>query len=454
MTGLPSPRHWTLGFWSALVCVLFVWTAYAEVLRIGYWKKHRTLNYDIETYYHYLPSTFIHGDALNLGYVAELDSTTLHPGEGQRAHGVIVHAGTGHHVNKCTCGVALFELPFFLITHAGCTLFDPDIADGYSAPYQLAVSLSAIVSTLCGLLLLRVFLLRYTHDRASALALIIIAFGTNLFFYSTVDSGMPHSFLFLLFSAVLERTDAWYRSPTRWKAAVLGLALGAIALIRPIDVLVVIVPLLWPMEGGLRAKRALFKAHVGHFLPVVSCAALPLLPQLVYWKATTDQWLYWSYGEEGFNWADPHIIDGLFSYRKGWFVYSPLALLGFIGLAWMFFKRSWHAFALPFTVFFPLAFYVIFSWYQWWYGGGFGCRPLISSLALLALPIALLAQWTMERSKALALVLALCVIAGIRLNMLQQDQYVQTIMHWDSMTRERYWEIWGHTNWDGLREFP
>lgn len=33
-----------------MVCLLFTWAAVSEVFDIGYWKRHRTLNYDIETY--------------------------------------------------------------------------------------------------------------------------------------------------------------------------------------------------------------------------------------------------------------------------------------------------------------------------------------------------------------------------------------------------------------------
>ena len=436
------------------MCALFIWSAVSEVLDLGYWKRQRTLNYDIETYYHYLPSTLIHGDPLDLGYVAALDSTVLHPGEGQRAHGMSLHPSTGHHVNKCTYGVALMELPFFLGAHAATIAFAPGIADGYSAPYQLAVSLSAIASTLLGLLLLRVFLRRYTDDRATAISLIILAFGTNLFFYSTVDSGMPHSYLFLLFALVLERTDAWHRRPSYRSAAAIGLAIGATALIRPVDVIIVCIPLMWPVLVPGSTKRGLIVDNIGMWLLAGLCALMPLLPQFLYWKTATGDAFYWSYGDEHFNWSDPHLLDGLFSYRKGWFVYTPLALIGFAGLGLMVARKGQRAFAWPIILFFTITLYITFCWHQWWYGGSFGCRPLVGSLALLALPMALLTERIMRVPKAFIAVFALAMLAGIHLNLFQQRQYVQTIIHWDSMSRERYREVWGHANWDGLREFP
>ena len=346
------------------------------------------------------------------------------------------------------------ELPFFLLAHGYCVVFEPAIADGYSAPYQLMVSLSAICSTFLGMLVLVTFLRRHTHDRAIACALLILTLGTNLFFYSTVDSGMPHSYLFLLFCIVLERSDPWHHRPAMNKAVAIGLALGMIALIRPVDVLVGVLPLLWPIAQGGLSKWHLSRSHGGQLVVLCLCAALPILPQIAYWKAATGQWLYWSYEGEGFNWSDPHIIDGLFGFRKGWFVYSPLVLLGFIGLLMMMLRPKWRALAWPVVVYFTLAFYITFSWRSWWYGGGFGCRPMVEALALLALPMAVLAQDLLERNKTLLVAFALVLLAGIHLNRFQQDQYEQTIIHWDSMTRERYWEVWGHAHWDGLKEFP
>ncbi len=424
------------------------------MLQLGFWERHRTLNYDIETYYHYLPATFIHHDVRDLRYVAALDSLVLHPGEGQVGHGIQHSTGTGHDVLKVTYGVSLFEAPLFLVAHALCKLPASKYeADGYSPPYQLAVSQSTILFTFLALLLLRAFLLRHASDGASSLALIVIAFGTNLYFYSTIDSGMSHAYLFFLFAAVLERTDAWHRSPTRGKAIGLGLALGLILLTRPIDIIVVVVPLLWTHDLGLRAKWKLVQENASHIVFAAIAALLPLIPQLLYWKATTGQFIHYAYQGEGFNWTDPHIVDGLFSYRKGWFVWSPLVVLGLVGSAMMLLRKEWRSRALPLMAFYPPAVYAIFSWHEWWYGGGFGSRPMVDSLPLLALPMAVLFEQSVKRRTLIHAGLVVIVLAGVRLNLFQQDQYKQTIIRWDGMTKDRYWEVWGHGNWVGLKPF-
>ena len=453
VAGHNDRRHWTQGLWSAIVCMLFALMAVQEIMDIHFWRDLRVLEWDAEAYYQYLPATFIHGDVRELGYVADLDDG-LHKDKPSN-YGIFTVKETGWDCLKYTYGVALFEAPMFFAAHAYChSPFTGHLADGYSAPYQLGVALSSVIFSFLGLLVLRRFLLRHVGDRATALAITAIALGTNLFFYSTVNSGMGHPYLFFLFAAVLERTDAWHRAPSRGKAVGLGLALGLVLLTRPIDFIVVIVPILWSCGPGWRAKWALVREHRAHLALAAIALVLPLIPQFLYWHATTGHFIFYSYRSEGFNWGDPHIIDGLFSYRKGWFVWSPLVTLGFIGLAVMVADRSTRALAWPLIAFFPPALYGIFCWYQWWYGGGFGSRPLVDTLPLLALPIAVLAEKALDKHVLLGALLALVILAGVRLNLFQQKQYLSTIVHWDGMTKERYWEIWGHENWEGLKPFP
>src|SRR5690606_20575959 len=62
--------------------------------------------------------------------------------------------------------------------------------------------------------------------------------------------------------------------------------------------------------------------------------------QMIYWKTQTGHWLYFSYEGEQFYFDNPHIIDGLFGYRKGLLVYSPILIFGFAGLILMIFRRG------------------------------------------------------------------------------------------------------------------
>ncbi|MFO7610005.1 MAG: hypothetical protein R6X35_12570, partial [Candidatus Krumholzibacteriia bacterium] len=66
-----------------------------------------------------------------------------------------------------------------------------------------------------------------------------------------------------------------------------------------------------------------------------------------FWGQTsTGQFVFNSYMEEGFFFLKPKFFHGLFSYRKGWLVYSPVMTMAIIGFIWMRYKVS--------SLFFPL----------------------------------------------------------------------------------------------------
>jgi hypothetical protein len=61
-------------------------------------------------------------------------------------------------------------------------------------------------------------------------------------------------------------------------------------------------------------------------------------------------------------------------------------IFAFAGIIVLWKRRS--PYALPVTIFVPLNIYIIFSWWCWWYGGGFGQRAFIDSYALMAVATA------------------------------------------------------------------
>lgn len=427
------------GWPSALVVFFFVFAALTEIHKFGAWRKAELFEWDIEGYHHYLPATIIHGDAGDLSYVDELDRR-IHRAQDHARFGIHRIASTGKDQNKFTCGVALFNLPGFLAAHAYALATDPASADGYTRPYQVAVMLSTVLFAALGLWLLREFLLRYVPGRDATVALVIIAFGTNLFFYSTLNAGMSHAYVFFLFAWVLWLTDRWHQEQRAIHATLIGLAVGWSLLTRPTDGLILLVPLLWRSGPKGTSSLAIIRRHPRHLLWALLAALIIILPQSLYWKHVTGSFLHYSYHDEGFDFLHPHIIDGLFSYRKGWLLYHPLVAIGFFGLFLMVVRRVTRAMAVPIAVYTLLAIYVVFSWEQWWYGGSFGCRPLIPALALLALPMAEVSASLFRLRRWIWLLLIVVVAGGIKLNMFQQDLYRKAVLHWSEETREGYWD--------------
>lgn len=424
---------------SALAVLFFVLAALIEIHKFGAWRKAELFEWDIEGYHHYLPATIIHGDVSDLSYVDSLDRM-MHDVQDHTSFGIHRMESTGRHLNKFTYGVSLFNLPGFLIAHAYARFTDSAMADGYTRPYQIAVMLSTVLFAAIGLWLLSEFLLRCVSGRDATVALVIIGFGTNLFFYSTLNSGMSHAYVFFLFAWVLWLTDRWHRENRPVHATLIGLAVGWSLLTRPTDGLILIVPLLWRSGPESTGSLEIIRRHPAHLLWALLAMLIIWLPQLLYWKLVTGSFIHYSYHDEGFDFAHPHILDGLFSYRKGWLLYHPLVAIGIIGLLLMLVRRGTRDMAVPVAVYIVLTIYVVFSWEQWWYGGSFGCRPLIPALALLALPMARLSETLFRFRKWAWLLLLLVVAGGIKLNMFQQDLYRKTHLHWSETNKESYWE--------------
>jgi hypothetical protein len=160
---------------------------------------------------------------------------------------------------------------------------------------------------------------------------------------------------------------------------------------------------------------------------------------LGYWKIATGNWIHYSYGNEGFNFSSPKILQGLFSFQNGLFIYSPILILSLVGFWWSnkyFSKLKW-----AFILFFIVDLYVVFSWWCWWYVG-FGMRALIETYTLLALPLAatLTELWKQKLTRYAAFI---CIIGCIGLNIFQMTQFQRGVIYHQGMTWEAYKFVFG-----------
>lgn len=396
------------------------------------WKNLKVIQHDVIFLYEYLPALFIYGD-LSFAFTDRLPK--------ELADQIWLRTtDTGARVPKMTAGAALLYAPFFLAAHLTAILVGIP-ANGYSWIYHYFIVLGAITYAITGLILLRRLLLATFSDTVVAITLVSIFAATNLLYYTTIESGMTHAYSFFLFALWLRLTAAWHARPQTGTALALGATLGLLTLVRPSNVVVALVFLLYLPDhlGTWRQKLDLLRRNSIQLVPALVAAALVLSPQLAYWKYFTGSWLYYSYGDETFFFSRPHIIDGLFSYRKGLLVYTPVMALAFAGFALLWTRaRPWF---WSVTVFTAVNLYVVFSWWCWWYGGSFGSRALIESYAIWALPLAaiyarLLSSRPSVKTVAIAVVGMLAIV-----NLFQTWQYRRTLIHWDSMTQEAYWSV-------------
>lgn len=410
------------------------------------WNTNTLYGGDAWGYYAYLPALFIYGDLDDpvTTYQATAEVTGFVPSLPEPGGELHQHPN-GNHIIKYTCGVALFELPFFLSGHllAG-TL---GIAqNGYTLPYRLSIHLGMLVYLFWGMYLLYRVLLRIVKSNIAIFTLAVIALATNLHYYSVYNGVMAHTVLFFLYSALLYSTVRIYEAPRKKWALLLGLSAGCIILIRPVEIICLALPLLY----GVTTRKALHERwqFLGKHWPLVLLTGLVIaccgFPQLLYWKHSTGSFLYYSYADEGFNWLRPNISGGLFSFKNGWLTYTPVMLLSLIGIYFLIRRRSDWLWSV--LVFLPLHIYITYSWWCWYYNG-FGSRPMVEAYALLAFPLAYFLEVAF-RKKWSALAVTIPLLFFSALNLFQTYQTYQGVLLTEAGNRGHYWSVFGKTKLD------
>lgn len=423
-----NPLSLTVGFLA-----LIIWFTY--IFNLSIWKKNQVIQWDIISYYSYVPATFIYHD-LSFKFKNKLPKDF--PGKiwGRKVE------STGAYVQKMTLGLAIMYTPFFLAGHVHALLGGYD-ANGYTEPYSMWLVIGSVIFAFLALLVLRKILLRYFTDLVTAITLIIIFFGTNLFYYTVHMGQMSHVYSFFIISVFIYYTLLWHDKPTLVKTLILALSGGIIVLIRPTNiVLPMSVFIFYNLynQATLKAKYQLFIKNWYFIIIIIVVAFSIVFLQLLYWKTYSGEWIYKSYGKEGFFFSQPHILDGMFSYRNGWLIYTPVMILAILGIPLLFKKLKEYSWVL--VAFLPIQLFIVYSWWCWWYGGSFGSRPMIDTYALLAIPMALVIREALRSKIWIYLPLLALLAFFVRLNVFQTKQFSITLLHYDSMTREVYWEIW------------
>jgi len=375
-----------LAFWICAALLLS-----ASLFYYPKWKQvntEATISWDVSGYYLYLPGALIYKDLKALKWWGAIEEK-YQPGPGM---GQAFQHSSGNWVMKYPMGQALQFLPWFAVAHM---LAEPlgYPADGFSRPYQAAISWGSLLIALLGLWFLRKVLKEYFSDNVVAIVLVCLVFGSNYLEYAGITGAMTHNWLFTLYTLLIFSTIQFYRRPTFGWAAAIGLLVGWAAITRPTEIIVAIIPLFWGVNSWDSLKHRF--TFLGSNFSKISLAAFfaggLMFLQLAYWKYATGEWIVYSYQDQTFTWFPPHIEDVLWSARAGWLVYSPMMLFAVIGI-FMLRKRLPEVFP---TVFFVslLALYITSAWDIWWYGGSLGQRAMVQAYPLWAFGLGAFVQW-------------------------------------------------------------
>jgi hypothetical protein len=424
--------HWVTSR-KVLMSLFFILSAY--VFLNGNWLKTRyPLQMDANGYYIYLPALFVYHDMANLGFVDGM------PEQFDRKY-FLYKNGRGGYLSKYSPGIALLEIPFFLAAHFFAPSFGYE-QSGYSPPYRFAIAISTIFFTCLAFLILAIVLSRYFSQIIVLTTVILLFLGTNIFFYGVLQAGVTHNYLLFVFCLMLLFLDNWWRGKGWQYFAFACACVGFSALIRPTEILTGLVPIgflfqRWKNIGfGMSQLSQFAKEFVGGVVAFL----IFIFPIFLFWKFATGSWVAYTYEQEGFYFDRPsQIWYGLFGFRKGWFVYTPMAALAMSGL-WLLHRDQrmkgifsaimWY---LPFNIF------IVLSWYCWWYGGCFGQRAFIPVFGLLAFPLALV----LEKAVRARILVYACAGSFLLLNIFQSFQYQREIIHMDAMTLKSYAYVFG-----------
>ncbi|MBU6120991.1 hypothetical protein [Hymenobacter siberiensis] len=400
----------------------------------------RVIAWDVSGYYLYLPAIFIYHDLKELRFYEQMLHDYAPTPDFQQA---FQHPGSGHYVMKYSAGMAVQYLPFFLVAHAlAAPLGYP--ADGFSPPYQIALLLASLLVAVLGLALVRRALLPRFGEWPTALTLLAIVLGTNYLNYTALGGAMTHNWLFTWYAVLLLLTPDFYERPTLRRALAIGATVGIMVLTRPSEILASLIPLLWGLRPAwpvVRERLAFWRQHAGLLLAAGLVGGAVLSIQPLYWHYVSGDWVVYSYQGQGFSWFHPHLLLGLFSFKSGWLVYSPILVVALVGF-WALRRQQAAAF-WPMLVLIALFIYVTFAWDEWLYGGSLGQRAMVQSYAVLAWPFAAAHCWLLTRRPWLLAYIGFAAFTCYY-NLWLTYQAHGGMLVVGQMSRAYWWRILGH----------
>ena len=333
---------------------------------------------------------------------------------------------TGHLDNHFTVGPAILWMPFLLFTHAGVllarTLGSHVDADGFSAPYRIAMALATAFYGFLGSLLAFRLARQYVEERWALLATLSIWWASSLPVYMYFNPSWSHahsSFAVALFLWYWHQTR-YSRSLPQWLilAAITGLMLNV-----------------YYANGMVLAVLAVeaFRQYLAAFRrrSLTGASAIPRVPELLLRHLLfaaavlvcllptfiTRYLIYGSAFESGYVplrnwlWFSPAFLDVLFASNHGLFAWTPILLLAIVGL--FFFWRREPFVGAPLVAAF-LAFYFFIACYPDWAGiSSYGNRFFVSLTPFFILGLAVFYDRAAQlfRSRRSAVAAAVIVVA-------------------------------------------
>lgn len=424
-----SKNFLKLVFW--LLLLIIVWQKITNL-------SNNELSWDVFGYYLYLPATFIHGDFFltDISWIHNINnqynvSGTLYQ---------LSHAPDKTIIYFFLMGTAVFYAPFFFIGHIIAIVLGYP-TDGFSLPYQYSIAIGCIFYTGIGLWFVQKILSKFFNHLNIAICLIIIVLGTNYLHFVTNKNLETTNFLFTLLSINIWFTIKWHQNQRKKYLLIIAASLALTILVKPSEIFAGLIPLFWGVynKHTFLKKWQMIVQHKKQFYWAILTGIIILSPQLIYWQITTGSPIYDSYKNPGIglDLLSPHISNSLFSYRKGWLIYTPIMVFALMGFYFVYKENKSIFWAL--TIYFLLSFYIISSWTEWWYGAGYSNRPVVTTYAALAIPLGFTLKHINKFS--IKLLMYSIFVLLIAFNLFQMWQFHNYILDSTRTTKAYYWKV-------------
>lgn len=403
-------------------------------------RESKEISWDVFGYYLPLPATFIYNDPLlnDRSWVDQLNDE-------KHLSGTVYQISTtekGEPMYFFLFGMSLFYSIFFFIGHfsAGIGGFPQD---GFSDPYQISLVFGCMLYTFIGLYYLRKIMLYFSNERSTAIVLVMIVLGTNYAHHMTMKNLETVNVLFMLAALVIWNTIQWHLDYKLKNLLVISVGLILMALVKPSEILFAFFPILFGIKNrhSFRSKWEIIKSHRRQFYIAISAALIIALPQAGYWFYKTGKPIYDTYKNAGvgLDFFSPHIWNTLFSFRKGWLIYTPIMIFALIGFRQLY--RTNKGVFIPVFGTFICSFFIVASWTEWWYGAGFSIRPLITYYTLLSIPMVFFVDKLIEQKRIIQFAFIVLASFFLFLNQFQWWQLRHYILDPYRTTKEYYWAI-------------
>lgn len=408
-TKLPKFDKRIFIFFCAIFCLLLSITTLLMTSKL----LNPTIRSDGMGYYLYLPSAFIYHD-LTMQWTQPLQKEDHYSDPHHVWYGLTTFR-KGAYLDGYPIGLAILWLPFFIAAHI-MSILTGHPATGFTVWYQAAIGFAAAFYTSLGCVMIYKLLRRYYSVKVSYFTVLTLLLGTNMLEYATHASSFTHVYSLFLIATILYLTPTWYKNMTYRTSILLAALLALNVLVRPINILILIVLLLWNITNlmQLRQRIVLLWQQRIKLVLMAGIGLITFFPQSLYWKYITGKWLIYSYGDAGFtNVLRPQIINILFSTERGVFFWAPVLLLSLIGLVLL--RRHLKEWSTPIYVFLPVWLWLMASWVSWPFGDSYGHRAFIDIFPLLGLALATVYSRAKPPTarKTLLIFVGLCIFANL-----------------------------------------